>query len=56
MKAKKSQLLNLKLDQTLVWTCVADAKRQCVNSRYAMFEHKRMKLLELQIAQTNKQE
>ena len=24
-----------KQDQTLLWTCVAGANRQCVNSRYA---------------------
>ena len=27
-----------KQDQTLLWTCVAGANRQCVNSRYAKFK------------------
>ena len=27
-----------KQDQTLPWTCVAGADRQCVNSRYAKFK------------------
>ena len=29
---------HLKQDQTLPWTCVAGANRQCVNSRYAEFK------------------
>ena len=28
----------IKQDQTLLWTCVAGANRQCVNSRYAKFK------------------
>ena len=32
-----------KQDQTLLWTCVAEAYRQCVNSRYAKFKLTGMK-------------
>ena len=32
-----------KQDQTLLWTCVAGAHLQCVNSHYAKFEYKGMK-------------
>ena len=33
----------LEQDQTLVWTCVTGAHRQCENNHYANFEYKGMK-------------
>ena len=34
-----------KKDQTLLWTCVADAHLQCVKNYYAKFEFKGMKTI-----------
>ena len=39
-----------KQDQTLLWTCVACARR-CVNSRYAKFKYTGMKSDYIQITQ-----
>ena len=35
----------IKQDQTMFWTCVASAHLQCVNTHYAKFEYKGMKLV-----------
>ena len=43
-----------KQDQTLLWTCVAGARR-CVNSRYAKFKYTGMKSDYIQISQCNLQ-
>ena len=44
-----------KQDRTLLWTCVAGANRQCVNSRYAKFKQTGMKSDYTQISQCNLQ-
>ena len=44
----------VKQDQTLLWTCVAGARR-CVNSRYAKFKYTGMKSDNIQISQCNLQ-
>ena len=46
--------LKTKQDQTLLWTCVAGARR-CVNSRYAKFKYTGMKSDYIQISQCNLQ-
>ena len=38
-----SWVLKRKTDQTLLWTCLAGAHKQCVNNQYARFENKGMK-------------
>ena len=43
-----------KQDQTLLWTCIAGARR-CVNSRYAKFKYTGMKSDYIQITQCNLQ-
>ena len=54
-RLEKCHELLAKQDQTLLWTCVAGARR-CVNSRYAKFKYTGMKSDYIQILQCNLQQ